>query len=179
MKLHLSNALLLPLALFLSINAFAWKGTGARPEADPKIPFDTDNAKKAETLTGDLIIEGGYSNQKGKKDLVCDVVGKLDGSRGGDLVTVTTYVDKRVVRAFRSFKDKFLFTTAEAGPGYRWLKKSQAYHASCLELDVDETPDQVPSPHEKCDPEWEDCDWTCKAGANPDQCEDPEQDWTA
>lgn len=173
------SLLMLPLLLSFSATAFAWKGNGSRPTTDPKIPIDTDNAKKTETNAGDIIIEGGVSNQLGSKDLVCDVVGTLDGVRGADTVSVSTYVEKRLVRAYRSFKDKFLFTTSEAGNGYKWVKTSQKYEFACLSLDLEETPDQVPSPHEQCDPEWEDCDWSCKAGANPSQCDDPAQDWTA
>ena len=171
------NAIMVPMLFALSAQAFAWKGNGSRPPEDPKIPADTSHSKKTQTDSGDIIIEGSFSNRYGTKDLICDVFGSVQGARGPDLVTVTNFVDKRLVRAYRAFSDRFFFSTSEAGPGYSWLKGSQHYEYSCLSLDPGEDPGQVPPPHDKCDPEYQDCDWSCKSGPNPDQCESPSQDW--
>ncbi len=167
-----------PLALVLSSQALAWKGNGQRPTTEPKIPADIDKSQKTDTSDGNAIVIGSFSNRKGTRDLVCDVFGRVTARRGGDETDVTAFVDKRLVKAYRDFNDRFLFELSEFGPGYKMDKKSQKYEAACLSLDPGETPDQVPAPHDKCDPEWMDCDWTCKADQNaPDQCGNPSQDW--
>ena len=168
----------LPLALSLSANAFAWSGDGHRSSPEPKIPADIGQSKKTDVGDGNVIVIGSFSNHKGTQDLVCDIVARVNAKRGGDETEVKAFVDKRTVKAYRDFNDRFLFELKEYGPGYKIDKASQNYEASCLALDPGETPDQVPAPHDKCDPEWNDCDWTCKANpSSPDQCNNPGQDW--
>ncbi|WP_141735275.1 hypothetical protein [Oligoflexus tunisiensis] len=168
----------LPLFLSLSVDAFAWGGNGKRPPSEPKIPAPTDTNSKTESGNGQVFVTGNFSNRNGTKELLCDIKGQVSAYRGTDSVLLTNYVDKRVVKPYREFQDTFVFDTSEGGPGYKLDKKSQQYHASCLFKGPNEDPGQIPPPHTKCDPDYEDCDWTCKASAgSPDQCQDPGQDW--
>ena len=164
--------------LVLSGNAFGWGGNGHRPAEDPKIPTDTDHAGKVDAADGSSVVEVDFSNRTGSKNLLCDIMASVDAKRGSDTVTLTAYVDRRLVKAYRGFKDRFVFDGQEAGEGYVFQKVTQKYEPSCLSLDTNEDPGQVPNPHTKCDPEWEDCDYGCKSvGQNPDQCDNPSQDW--
>lgn len=170
--------LTLPVVLSLSADAFAWGGNGKRPPSEPKITSPIDNNSKTDTGNGQVIVTGNFSNRKGTKELLCDIKGQVSANRGSDSVLLTNYVDKRVIKPYREFQDTFVFDVSEAGPGYRLDKKSQQYHAACLFKGPNENPDQMPPPHEKCDPDYEDCDWTCKASSgNPDQCADSNDDW--
>lgn len=169
--------LIIPL-LLISAQAFAWKGDGKRPPTDPKIPADVSKSSKTDVGDGNVIVEGKFSNRTGSKYLICDIIAEVLAKRGGDETLVKAFVDKRKLKPYREFSDRFLFELAEYGAGYKLDKKTQKYSAACLEVTEDETPDQVPPPHDQCDPEWEDCDWTCKADQNkPDQCDNPSQDW--
>ncbi len=163
----------LPLALLLSTQAFAYGGTGYRQPSDPKMPADISHNKKTESADHQSVfVEGGFSNINGSKTLFCDIHAELTAVRGTDRVKIFTTVDRRVLRAYRGFKDNFRFDLNEAGSNYRFDKRSQVYLPSCLELDPGENPDQVPSPHEKCDPEFQACDWSCPAQAqDPTACD--------
>lgn len=169
---------LAPLALMLSAEAFAWPGS-TRPPEEPKIPVDTGKSKKTETGDGQTVVEGYFSNRYGSSELLCDIVAKISARRGSDETIVKAFVDRRVLKPYREFSDRFYFDVAsEAGPGYKLDKNSQSYEAACLQKSPDQGPDQGPAPHDSCDPEWDDCDWTCKADqSNPDQCGNPSQDW--
>ncbi len=163
---------LLPFALLLSTQAFSYGGNGRRPAADPPIPVDTGNSTQTVSTDGSTVwIDGSFSNVKGQKLLFCDIHAEVKARKGSDTLTVYATVDRRVVKAGRGFNDRFQFDLTEAGSGYRFDKKSQVYQLSCLELDAGENPAQVPSPHEKCDPEFDSCDWSCPAQAqDPDSC---------
>ena len=78
---------------------------------------------------------------------------------------IKAFVDRRLVSPNMAFEQRFVFTTAHFGEGYTLVKKSQDYESSCLYTDGDD-PSQVPSPHQYCDPEWEDCDWACPGSAD-------------
>ncbi|MCX6128173.1 MAG: hypothetical protein NTX25_03805 [Proteobacteria bacterium] len=169
---------LIPLSLVLSAQLFAWPGA-TRPNDVPKIPVDTAKSKKTDTNDGKTIVEGYFSNRKGSNELLCDIVAQVSAKLGSDETIIKAFRDRRVLKPYREFSDRFVFDiTAEAGQGYKLDKNSQRYEAACLEKTPDQSPEQMPAPHDSCDPEWNDCDWTCKADqSNPDQCGNANQDW--
>lgn len=162
--------------------AFAWGGNGTRPSQEPKIPADTDASKKAVVVspTGgeDTLLTTKFRNS-GRQRLLCDTVGQVTVTDGGaGSADIRAYAEHREVNVNMEFEQRFVFATSTYGKNYYPIKKSQKIESACLQLDPGDTPAQVPSPHTMCDPEFQDCDWSCKANTqNPAQCENPSQDW--
>ncbi len=172
-----STLALIPM-LLVSAQAFAWGGNGQRPSQEPKMPVDTSHASKTQVGNDRVVVAVPYSNRYGQTNLLCDIMAQVDAKRNFDEVTVTTYADRVEILYGTDFNAKFTFRSAQFGQGFVLDKQSQRYDAACLTLDQGEDPGQVPNPHDKCDPEFQDCDYTCKGNSqSPSQCDAGGDDW--
>ena len=171
------SRILVSLGIFLfAASAFSYTGAGFNHWGTKgKIRVDVRNTKKKAEPTDKIILSINHKNP-GKDKLVCDGLGQITVTDGRNEADVFSWFEKRVVYPNSGYNQRFVFTTDMFGMGYSPIKESQVIENSCLVV-VEETPER-PDPSKKCDPEWEDCDWTCQAHSqDPNKCANPNQDW--
>lgn len=164
-------------ALLASGSAFAWKDHNDSGPAGPsqnRDVVDTD-ASQASREQGKLIVRLDVADKKSYVQ-ICDYIARATFTNGDDELTESAYLDRKLLRARRTFEVRFAFYTQDQPEGYYPLKDSLRVDGACLELEGPEqqNPSQVPDPHTSCDPEYKDCGQTCK-GDVPDQSGSPEQ----
>ncbi len=158
--------------LLLSAQALAYSGTGWRPNYVPRLPVDYLHSRQAASDDGNKMwIDTSYSNAKSHVNLFCDIHMQVSGSRFGQQVTLYSVISRLSIFSGTSVRLTSWFDTSELGSGYRFDKNSQVVKMSCLKIEPNEPTDHIPDPHSLCDPEFEECDWTCPADAqDPKRC---------
>ncbi len=175
-------------ALLASGSAFAWKDHNDSGPANPGQNRDVVDVKNSQSAQEPekLIVRLEVADKKPYVQ-ICDYIARATFTNGDDELTESAYLDRKLLRARRTFEVRFAFYTLDQPEGYYALKDSLRVDGACLELQGPEQqdPSQVPDPHKVCDPEYKDCGQTCKgdvpeqSGGTPDQasCKDPYHPW--
>lgn len=176
---------LLAATLGLSATAvLAWPGARYPDASQRPVPVDTVHAKAKKPNSNTVTVKVEVRNNT-QKPIECDVFGTMRAYRNGDssqsFVDVRQGVD-RVLLEDGSFETTvgFVFKSAYFGQGFKPSKASQRVSKACKDLSE---PGQYPGtgepPHQSCDPEFEDCGFSCQADRyNPAACASADEPWS-